>query len=1552
MFRKLLLIAVVAVTALSASAWDALYVIGSGTPVGFDKSRAIPMAKKGDYGWVAVCPLFNGEDEGIRKSFRLQETKEWDDKYYGPETAGYTLGLGEWAGLHKNDNCFLVPEENVTYHIEAFSDNNVVKVNKLEEIYLIGDATQGGWSVDAATSLKETERGSNVWRTLCYLGNGDFRLQLYKAFDGHYFTPDANSTLTSGIAANIYYHPDDSDRKFRVDQPGTYVIEADLNNNTIKVTRQDNVYLMGDGTPAGCDLSKFVPMSMNGDGRYEAYCYINGRFRVQLNNTDWDYTYYSPAIEDQGISDGQTLDMVYGRDTYFNVSSPGVYHVEADLSGKNMKITRMNEIFLVGPGIPQPGDNGWDTANAIPLNETYAGSGVWHTTCYLADYFRVQLTKNYDSYYYGCQSNGQQIADGQSADVTFRNENTLKVAVPGIYRVELDANNCKVSVSRQGTLWLQGVNGNWPGSLLQDYKLINDNSEDKSVYEGLVTFTHGSFKIATNINHGYDSKYYLFKDSRGVFTTSPDGDSQWTVGWPDQTTHEEPDIVPGTYRIVLNAATKTVNFYMQPKSVSLAGNGALTSWNTESDGPCLEAGENVGFAARHVFLSGGAFKPVVDGKYFGSHTWKNTVLADGGITYLRNVDNGGDFFVSSPGMRSVKVMPSEAGDGTLSLEVGAPQQLWVDGLCELAYDAASHSYLPIEEGKTAARLYYIGSEALKEYPFMANRDAMAAPRAEMPGWYSVSVTFDRYTPVYNFEYNTVLLKGDALCDEDGGICRSITLDERNLSTRIFIKSGVFLKAGGEFSAVMAGKTSNTIRVGESGIYNVTVVPDETGAPVLKITGPVKVKMPLKEEDFADGNPHYFLVGQRMGAWRLQPEWEFVRQDDGTYEIPARLLYNGYVMVGMVDNYRDYIYQTYRGFTHTDINSKSVLDPSGAKTDKNVDFPLTDIAAIGNNGCDDGKFTGTRYNDYKRTATPFQHGGFEGMAYRLINIYDADGYGDIEHIKSMPSRVNSIKLTVDEWGIPVNLTFEGLTSDAMEVAKLRTFSLCGSRIRNLDIPYISGVSTTPLNNRQENDGLPAYGGQEWAESWIQYEKKDVPYVDGYGEYIYHTSFTSNWLGAHPTYFKFVKDGSGDAEGLEYTSNNITFTYREGLTHDKQFGQRDFMDDFGLNHREVLNTYSTLGADGYEANLHVSQNLDDKMEVNSDNMVCYVVDDMWMIGDFKVWAGWGGSITNFEYDDNGTFYTRWYGSNASHGAYGENRTAFYTFGEVQAYTLFRDVPAANFSVGYGDIDTDKVDSEGKIKDGAVPNRRFYKRVEIWYNLKTGFAYKGKDANGLDQASFLVFYQEPRGPQISIGWVNEEKKQINYTYGIQSASGTPFEMVDRTYGLITYYRIERYMLDEQGDMRESRAGGTVVEEVELPQDQYMTSNAFAKANVTDNEILPAGRYRYKVVLKRTKTGDHEFDALSNILYVAPSSVTSGVETLNPDFADGFRMKVTARDGMLHVNANATIGKLSVFAVNGQSMSVTQVGGAAATVDISALPAGVYVANAHNTSVRFIKR
>lgn len=722
--------------------------------------------------------------------------------------------------------------------------------------------------------------------------------------------------------------------------------------------------------------------------------------------------------------------------------------------------------------------------------------------------------------------------------------------------------------------------------------------------------------------------------------------------------------------------------------------------------------------------------------------------------------------------------------------------------------------------------------------------------------------------------------------------------------------------------------------------------------------PITVNMPLKEADFADGKAHYFLVGQRMGAWRLQPEWEFISQEDGSYAIPERLLYNGYVMVGMVDNYEDYVTQTYFGYSASDTVAKTKLDPHSGSGEQNFEYPLALLPAAGDNGCENDKFTSTRYDNISRTSTPAQHGGFDAMELRLINICDPDGFGDMEHIQSMPSRVTAIRLIVDYNGVPASLLFEGVNSNAAEVAKLRTFSFCGSGIRNLDIPYVNGVSTTPMNNQVGS------GGREWADAWIQFSEKDKPYVDGYGEYIYQTSFTANWLKTHPSYFKFSKDG--EASGMEYTSNNITFHYRPDLKHDPQFGRRQVTDSYGLVRNEVLYTYSTLAPEGYGTNKYAKQNLDDEMIVNSDNLACFAVENVWMEGDFKIWCGWGGSATNFEYDDNGTHYYRWYGSNASHGAAEENRTAFYSAGDVMAYTLFRDVPSANFAIGYGPIwnvtksyDSEgnlqssektlnpNVDETGRVKDGVDSSRRFYKRVEIWFNLKSGFSYMGKDADNKGDASFIVFYQELRGPQIHID--KTDVTHINYTYSIQDVNNMPLFVVDRNYGLITYYRVERIPLDSNGNEGEY----TIVEENSFNHDSYMTSEDFARKNIQDPISLASGRYRYRVTVKRENTGDAEFSAKSNVLSIVAPPVHSGVEEISVSKDDApFSMKLSAAGGRLRVEASSEIGRLRIYSMGGLLVKSVDIPFAAGMADVSDLAPGIYVANANNQSLRFVIR
>lgn len=1203
------------------------------------------------------------------------------------------------------------------------------------------------------------------------------------------------------------------------------------------------------------------------------------------------------------------------------------------------------DLYLLGDGTP----SGWSLDNMIKLDETYDGSNVYTTVCFLdvvnGGTFRLQSVTDWvNEGYYGAADDRAPIDNDEWKSLVKGGEGyQFTVATPGVYYMEADLNDGKVKINRMGQIYLVGNVRDNAWSL--DGCPMRNSEESPSRYWGRFTLeggdfaNPGEFKFTTDPPKAWDLRHFLVRKNKYEFQAAPANDDQydlkWTVGDPQQENREERDIVAGTYDIMLDAATKAVKFFMRPEGGSLVGPGVLSSWGADADNPRLEvSGDDL--TGKHVFFRAGEyFKVVVDGKYYGSDTWDRVVLQDGEKAYLRVVNDGADFMAPTSGFREVKVMSSDAGDGTLSLEISAPQSVWFEGICALDYDDASVSYI------NNGGLSWLNAGTVSEVNI--NGDVMATVEATATGWYKASVTFDGNRPSYNLDPVQVAIEGAA-------VGHTVYPAGSDAEDHRFICRRVYLSGGETVYGKVGDIASDEVYVAKSGYYTVTVdMVDST--PRISLLGPVEVNMPLTPEDFKDGAKHYFLVGQRMGAWRLQPEWEFVPQGDGTFAIPTRALYNGYVMVGEVDNYDDYILQAYRGYSHTDLGAESKIDP---RNDENGEprqdievtreMPLSLLPSVGANGCEDGKYTGTRYNDIKRTSPATQHGGWEAMKTRLIQILTPEGFNDVEHIQSFPARVDRIVLDVDGDGHPAHIRFDKLNTSPRALAEIRTFALVGSSIGNSHVSYFGedGV-TSPLNNQE------GYGGSTWSEAWIQFDSHAKPYVDGNGEYIYHTSFTRDWLRPHPSYFNFGED-------FEYTSNNITFTYSPELSHDDQFGRRTVTSGNNFTRNEVIHTYwRPVGEDeNIGRNHEASHSLDDMLNIPAEDRACFVVEDMWMEGMFKIWCGWGGAATNHEFEDNGSIYTRWYRSNGSHGRIQEDCTAFYSAGNIMGFTLFEDMDAANFGIGYGVPSTEefvnpKVDENGVIRDEYKnqPERRFFKRVEIWFNLKSGFAYQGAN-----QASLIMFYQEKGGPNITIEKAGTS--QISYNFNIPLIVGMPEEADQADFGNVVKYSIYRIAIDDDGNEGEP----VHVETVTKGEGSYLTPDGlprkdFGNIDITDPATLAPGRYRYMIETQRANSPE-VMSAKSNILRIDPPQVPSGVENVGQDEETGFSLKVTAipGEGILRVKGSSEIGWLTICSVNGSVVNRLRLPANAATVDISALPAGVYVATANNSSARFLKR
>ncbi|MDE7119581.1 MAG: hypothetical protein K2O10_03135 [Muribaculaceae bacterium] len=765
-----------------------------------------------------------------------------------------------------------------------------------------------------------------------------------------------------------------------------------------------------------------------------------------------------------------------------------------------------DNLYLMGPGTRSGWYAGEDNRDKIISLDNH-GDGEKRAVAFLKNVdgrsFRFQPSVDWGDTYYGPASPNETVALGQDVAVHQTGDNTWTVPFAGIFEMYVRMATNNLFMFQASKIYVVGnVNGQSWVNDGSTYLSLKDGADGE--YTGDMTLDQGEFKFTIDPSKEWDSRYWLFRQDAGHFTTDSDGDRKWTVG-------DGCDLSAGRYRVNLDTKDQSVSFTRLPSEVLL-------------DGVAFERDGDHMVATSPVFIKAGQdFYVTIDG-------------------VVRSTS------VPVSGYYMLKVSPFVAGEWPVVYPVNEePLDVYADGLCGLDLNAAGTGYV---------NDHLNWRDAGQGYDFYAGGYKIGHADVTVAGWQRATVDFDGNRAVCRLESMEPRITGQGV---DRGLGLPVSPNGK------FTEPGVSLAKG--TYTVSVGDMSQTLEIPQAGMYVVKfwVETSASGEASLKTvaTGPIEVRMPLKPEDFAGGRKHYFLVGQRTSAWRLQPEWEFVPAADGTLTIPARLLYNGYVMVGMVDNYDDYVAQRYRGFTSPNTNVETQLRPG--HTDGDFAFPLAELASYNT----DGKYRAMRYDNVEGTSPGVQNGGYDKLPLRMIGILSSEGTIGEDTQQDRSSRVNTITLSVDGAGNPSTVRFNGVNGAPSEVIKIKTFSMVGSSIYNVDVPYNSNAVTSPLN-RQEGYGGDDGSAKQWAEAWIQFDSKGDPYVDAYGEYIYHTSFTANWLRSHPTYFK-------DETGFEFTSNNITFFYTPDVERPDQFGQRTFELAGEQDHKEVLYTYYDMPSD---------------------------------------------------------------------------------------------------------------------------------------------------------------------------------------------------------------------------------------------------------------------------------------------------------------------------------------------------------------------------------------
>lgn len=517
------------------------------------------------------------------------------------------------------------------------------------------------------------------------------------------------------------------------------------------------------------------------------------------------------------------------------------------------------------------------------------------------------------------------------------------------------------------------------------------------------------------------------------------------------------------------------------------------------------------------------------------------------------------------------------------------------------------------------------------------------------------------------------------------------------------------------------------RTTQEGRYTITVTWGETKTltAICTYVPPTGTHMPLNSADFANGKKHYFLVGERMGEWHLQPEWEF-QEKDGNLVLEGRYIYNGGFAVGVVDNFKDYVNHTFTYYSQSaEINSEDAITlPSTgttfAQAAGSTRFnPLT---------CYNSKFD-TTHSD------PYWHGRGTFMS--------------------------KIELTLNG-GQPATLKFTKGTTE--EANKNRVFTLCGDNIYNSN--YCNTNESNPGKTTMYNRGL-ADNMNGWQEGWIQYDPTtNQPYVDARGEYLYHTSFTPDYLMAHPVLFNQTVGSSRESE-FAYTSNNVQFVEWKNLPNLESDPYKDFYQAF-TGTKTISNSGETVSGNGYDFKLGVE--CDNPTTTPEAGWDCYVVRDMWIGGHIKFWSGWGGNTrkTGGATEDGAVWHGTNGGPDTPQKNWGNDEATY----QVKGY----DVNSGLSAVLYKNVRNRNNTNYAVTAPNAKPV--YFNRVVLWFN----------NTDGVDK-SYIQFIQESVGPAIFAKVTKNEKDNkdnyITYNWYLNASQNNGAE---DEYDVISY-EIRRY-------------------------------------------------------------------------------------------------------------------------------------------------------------------
>ncbi len=350
---------------------EELYMVGDAAPCGWNIDSPTPLTKKSDYIFEYEGALPAGEIKCCLSA------GSWDVNFIRPASEGVKIGKSgvetpEFVFTASPDNKWCVADggtyrltfdlEHWTISAEYTGELPEQEKNPIatQSLYIIGDATPGGWSLDAATAFSSTE--DYIWTWEGELVSGTFKACTDKSsFDVPFIRPakadvEVNS---SGVAEPGFVMTTAPDDHWKVTESGKYHLTFDLSKRTISATyignsgtttpgkepfKASTLYIIGDATPGGWSMDNATALSLKdgcfvwegtlGKGELKACIEPDGSFQCPFVRP----TFNGCKISKSGV---ESAEFVYTTDPddKWLVTDAGKYRLSFDIEAWTLTAT-------------------------------------------------------------------------------------------------------------------------------------------------------------------------------------------------------------------------------------------------------------------------------------------------------------------------------------------------------------------------------------------------------------------------------------------------------------------------------------------------------------------------------------------------------------------------------------------------------------------------------------------------------------------------------------------------------------------------------------------------------------------------------------------------------------------------------------------------------------------------------------------------------------------------------------------------------------------------------------------------------------------------------------------------------------------------------------------------------------------------------------------------------------------------------------------------------------------------------------------------------------